>query len=220
MSNPSKPGDPSRLGRQRDPLRDRLRGRDPVPDDVPVDPVHGLAARHLLESVMSTPVVPDQVHLDRPAPRRRPLVLTAAAGVLALAAAGTVWLDGRDQVSNQPAPAPRPVVLALPGTDPLTAICTPFDPAALATQPVAFAGTVTAASSGSVTLAVDRWYRGGSTPTVSVTVPAGFSAALDGVDLTVGKRYLVSANEGVVGSCGSSGEATPELTAVFDRAFG
>jgi hypothetical protein len=216
-----------------DPLRERLARRDPVPADVPVDPVDGLAARALLESVMNSPLTSGHTGTDaqhgaaaddlagRRSRRSRPLLLAAAAVVLAAGVGvGIQAVQGGDgsDVGGRPAPAPA-VTLALPAADPLTAICTPFDPAALATQPVAFAGTVTTVADGKVTLKVDRWYRGGASATVELTVPPGFSAALDGVDFTLGKKYLVSANDGVVGSCGSSGEATPELTAIFDRAF-
>lgn len=223
-----------------DPLRERLARRDPVPADAPVDPVDGPAARALLESVMSSPLTsgPTGTEPTGPTgptehdiaatgpgggPRRRPLLLAAAAVVL-VAGVGigiAAVKGGSDGTTIGGGPAPVPAVtLALPQSDPLTSICTPFDPAGLAAQQVAFAGTVTAVDAGRVTLKVDRWYRGGSAPTVTITVPEGFTAALDGVDFAAGRTYLVSATDGVVGSCGNSGEATPELTAIFDRAFG
>ena len=45
-------------------------------------------------------------------------------------------------------------------------------------------------------------------------------AALDGVDFVVGTRYLVTAVDGVVTSCGLSGPATPEFEQIFTDVFG
>lgn len=213
-----------------DPLRERMARRNPVPSDAPVDPVDGPAARALLESVMNSPVTSGPTATPtpsderaRPGHRRRQWLLAAAAAVVLAAGTGigiaaVIGADDGSNVGGGPAPA-RAVTLALPQSDPLTSICTPFDPAGLAAQQVAFAGTVTAVAPRAVSLKVDRWYRGGTAATVDITVPEGFTAALDGVDFAVGKKYLVSATDGVVGSCGNSGEATPELTAIFDKAF-
>jgi hypothetical protein len=95
-----------------------------------------------------------------------------------------------------------------------------FDVAILRGMPVAFAGTVSDISADTVTLDVDRWYKGGSAGQVAVTVASGqSSAALDGVDFAVGKSYLVAAADGTVSGCGLSGPASPELESAYDEAF-
>jgi hypothetical protein len=96
-----------------------------------------------------------------------------------------------------------------------------FDPALLSAMPVALAGTVTAVSTGAVTVDVDHWYTGGDADLVRLDVPGEqTSAALDGVDFRAGERYLVTASEeGMVNGCGFSGPATPELQQAFETAF-
>ena len=46
------------------------------------------------------------------------------------------------------------------------------------------------------------------------------SVALDGVEFTQGKQYLVAATNGSVNGCGFSGPADPQLTAAYEQAFG
>lgn len=98
--------------------------------------------------------------------------------------------------------------------------CVAFDVAILREMPVAFGGTVVATSAGSVTLDVDRWYKGGSADQVTIATPDGTtSVALDGVEFTQGARYLVTATDGNVNTCGFSGPATAELEKAFAEAF-
>jgi hypothetical protein len=41
-----------------------------------------------------------------------------------------------------------------------------------------------------------------------------------GIQFTEGERYLVSASDGTVSTCGFSGPYTDEMAAAFDEAFG
>lgn len=201
-----------------------------------VHPVTSDRARTLLEAIMSTPLVDDHaepsptghdhtgttlpsrsVTSSRFSGRRRWYVVT---GVGVAAAAALAFI-----VSSGGSPAVSATQLGLTPSDPLTSICLAFEPSQLEAVEIAFGGTVTEITGDQVTgstirLEVDRWFRGDQTDVVDVTVPAGFTAALDGVDFVVGTRYLVTAVDGVVTSCGSSGVASPELEQIFTEVFG
>lgn len=77
----------------------------------------------------------------------------------------------------------------------------------LAQMPVAFSGTAEAVDDGAVRLTVDRCYRGGSADVVALENPTGPMTSIDGVELTEGSRYLVTATEdGTVNGCGDTAE--------------
>ena len=92
-----------------------------------------------------------------------------------------------------------------------------FDPARLKTFPVAFAGTVTAVQGDTVILDVTTWFVGGTAQVVTLSSPT--AAAQDGTAFTLGKDYLVSAAEGVVTTCGYSGEDDDVLRQAYTAAF-
>ena len=206
------------------PLRAALVALDPIADATahPIDPITSDRARILLEAIMSTPLVDDVAPArsgatpDRSG-RRRWFAL-GGAGVAAAAAIAFVASNGTN-------PTLTATELGLAPVDPLTSMCMVFEPSQLAGVEVAFGGTVTEitgdqASGSTIRIEVDRWFRGGDSDVVDLTVPAGFTAALDGVDFVVGNRYLVTAVDGVVTSCGSSGPATPEFEQIFTDVFG
>ena len=154
--------------------------------------------------------------------RRTPRRLAVAGGAaLATAAAVTtgvlVWGGG--------APSPdQPTTLDLALSDQAaTASCIQFSEEVLADMPVAFAGTVRTVGDDEVVLDVDRWFTGGDADRVRLDVPGGIgpeAAALwYGVDFQQGERYLVTATNGNVNSCGYTGPATPDLESAFERAF-
>lgn len=195
-----------------DELRQRLAALDPVHPDRSPAPMPGPRAHEILEQAMT------QLDDDtRTAPKSRKglALLAAAAGIVALGIAGVVLTSGED--GDDPATAPTTLALTAAPFDPLTSSCLPFDASTLATFPVAFAGTATTIEGGTVTLDVDRWYRGGDADLV--LLDAGPIAALDGVDFAVGTRYLVTAEGGAVTSCGFSGPAGPELEQAYEGAF-
>lgn len=205
-------------------LRAALVALDPIADATapPIDPITSDRARTLLEAIMSTPLIEDDAptrsHASvAPRGRRRWFAL-GGAGVVAAAAIALI-------VSNGASPTVTATELAVTPVDPLTSICLAFEPSQLAGVEIAFGGTVTEITGDQTTgstirIEVDRWFRGGDTDVVDLTVPAGFTAALDGVDFVVGTRYLVTAVDGVVTSCGSSGPATPEFEQIFTDVFG
>jgi hypothetical protein len=166
----------------------------------------------VMQTIEDTPVA---------APRRRRagLVAGVAASVAAVAVVAAVATSG----GSAPKPAPKnPTTLALaaPAGGPAMSMCIAFSVDLLRDMPVAFAGTVVAVTPQSVTLDVDRWYKGGSADQVTVATPdTTTSVALDGIELTQGGRYLLTASEGTVSTCGFSGPASAELEAAFGEAF-
>lgn len=112
-----------------------------------------------------------------------------------------------------------PLELSAGGGDAM-ASCMEFDPAYLAEMPVAFEGTVTDVDGDRITLDVDQWFKGGDAEEVALLAPQGLEALIGGIPFEVGGQYLISASEGQVNYCGFSGEATTELRAGFEAAFG
>lgn len=208
------------MSQEHDDLRTRLARTDPAAAG-PVDPATSPRAQEHLERTMQTldplPVVRE---LTRPPRWRRPALVAAAAVAVAGIALGAMQLTSEDTPAIK---APTTVALAVPGGGggPSLGSCIMFDVAILRDMPVALAGTVVAQDADSVTLRVDRWYKGGSADQVRIATPAGAtSVALDGVEFEQGKRYLLTATNGTVNVCGYSGPATPELEKSYTEAFG
>ena len=199
-----------------DDLRARLAGLDPAPAGVPVDPVTSPRARELVERAMSSTVqTPDTPSAaDELSRRHRPWLLAAAAAAVLAAVVG--WFLALRNGDNGRATT---LALELPPGD-VAMSCVQFDVQFLREMPVALAGTVTALEPGQVSLDVDRWYRGGNADRVTIAVPVNNSAALDGVDVREGERYLLTATDGTVNGCGFSGPASAELESAYEAAFG
>ena len=196
-----------------DELEQRLRAADPVPSAVPVDSARSPRARTLMERAMTD----TQITLDRPqAPRSRRWAFAAAAAVAAVVGVGvavTAGDDGGDEA---------PTTLALTaGADDALASCLAITPDILRdASEVAFAGTVVEIDGATVTLSVDRSYKGAEVDQVVVSAPPESNAALlGGVTFEDGGHYLISATGGVVGSCGLSDVASPQLEALYEDAF-
>lgn len=200
-----------------DELEQRMRGADPAPPTAPVDPAQSVRARTLVEQIMNDPIALDDTTVD-PAPSRRWPVLAAAAAVVAVAAVGgAIAMSGDDDASPSAS-----LALTVAAEDPM-AMCIEVTADTLRDSGIeqAFKGTVTSIDGDVATLAVDEWFVGGDAETVTVTGPAeADTALLGGVALEDGGEYLVSASGGAVRSCGQSGEASPELEALFTAAFG
>lgn len=202
---------------EHDELRTRLARLDPAPPSLPVDLPTSPRAHQLRERAMltteSTPDTPTP-----PAWRRPAALAAAAAAVVALGVAGLVATQGEDAAA--PGKATTTLALKAPATGGGTSMssCLAFDVAILRDMPVAFGGSVTEVTADTVTLDVDRWYKGGNADVVTVSTP-GQNVSLDGVDFAKGTRYLVTATDGTVNVCGFTGEATPDLVKAFDEAF-
>jgi hypothetical protein len=224
-----------------DELRARLSRIDPLPTSVPVDPYTSPRAQDLLERVMTTQIH-DKSQKSTVQRWRKPALLTAAAAaVIALGIVAVGVTSGGPTIHTK---VKTTLALKLPGggtsgqpggiVSSDAASCVGFSIPYLREMPMAFAGTVTAVSDSNsptlsdmtVTLTVDHWYKGGTADLVTLTMMTSHALTPttriwveDGVELVQGKRYLVTATNGTVNSCGFTGEATPELEKAFAAAF-
>ena len=160
-----------------------------------------------------------------PAPQhRRPLLQKMALGAAALAvvaaAAGTVYAvlqDGADVVVAGSDTTTTETVVGgeAIGGDPM-AMCLQYTDETLAGLGMAFDGTLLSATENGteVVFEVHRWFKGGEGAQVTLSAEGlinSDSIALVGAHLEVGRRYLVSADEGYVWACG--------YTATYDTAL-
>jgi hypothetical protein len=198
-----------------DELRDQIRDLDPMHTGVPTDPVTAPAARQRLETIMSI----DQRQTGQARKRPTSFAIAVAAATAVVALIGVVALTGGDDSSPDLVAGP-PLELSLGDAGSAMASCMPVSVEFLADMSPAFAATATAVEGETVTLTVDRWYAGGDAAQVVLDAPAGLTALIGGIDFQVGGHYLITAANGTVNYCGYSGEATPELTALFEQAFG
>jgi hypothetical protein len=199
-----------------DDLRVRLARLDPMPSSIPVDPSTSPRALELLERIMlTTEQSPDAAEV---APLwRKPAALVAVAAAVLAIGVGTVLSTGGGGHSTKVTP-PSTMALKAPGGGISMGSCIRFSVDILKGMPLAFGGTVTDVSPGTVSLSVDRWFKGGTADVVTVSTPPS-NTSVGTVELVKGKRYLVTATDGVVNSCGYTGEATPELEKSFEQAF-
>lgn len=192
-----------------DELLQRLQAADPAAQ-------HSQSASwipDLVEATMSTPLeTPDETA------RRRRWVAPAAAAVVLAAGVTTFAIvshgDGR--------PPQRPttsMTLAVPKNGTTMASCIPFSVGVLKDMPVAFSGTASEVTGGTVTLEVDHWYRGGTADVVKLNHYDASAVSIDGIAFFRGKRYLVTATNGTVNFCGYSALWSEHMAANFDQAF-
>lgn len=198
-----------------DELRAEVASADPVARSQ--NPVEGRRRAELLERIMATDTNPITDVPRSRFPGRRPLVAWGAIGAAAVIAAGA--LTWSLQSGQKPVKAPTQIALSLPSGTSLPS-CIPFSVDNLKTMSPAFAGTVNSTTGGKLTLRVDHWYAGGSADEVVLDQPdAGTPVSVGSVTFEEGKRYLVTAANGVVNGCGYTGLATPDLQRSFDAAF-
>ena len=163
---------------------------------------------------------------------RHLLVSAAAVLVLGLSACGAqdsepgTAPDAESTSSAPPSEPAEPDTATASGPDLVvddraaTGRCMVPTAEALATLPTAFEGTVTSLEDGMATLQVTRWYAGPERDEVSVAAPdRSLQSLLLAVDFQKGRSYLVSADGKRVSLCGFSGEATPDLVALYEQAF-
>jgi hypothetical protein len=204
-----------------DPIRDRLRGHDPLHRHH--HPIPPAPPAHLLEQIMTTSITPTDdptatdpsltgpAAPDRPRNRRRWQLGGAGVG-LAAAITTAILVTGNGGTS------PSALELGL-GEGGAMASCLPVAAEILADMPIAFAGEVTDVTGETITVDVSTWYAGGDADRVVLTAPAGLEALIGGIDFVEGEPYLVAASEGTVNYCGYSGPATADLQSVYDAAF-
>lgn len=202
-----------------DDLRDRLARLDPARRPPLAEAIASrTTAQEIRERVMQTIDTAEPTTTPSAARPRRRLWAVAGAAAAAAVVAAVALTTGGDAARP---PAPTTLTLKAPGGDgTVMGSCVPVEAQYLRDMPMAFGGTVTAVTDGTVTIDVDRWYKGGDADVVTLTNDTAANVSIDGVEFTPGQRYLVSATDGTVNACGFSGPATPELQRVFDEAFG
>jgi hypothetical protein len=157
-------------------------------------------------------------------PRRRTgsrlRVLAAAAAAAAVVTAGTAALLALGPDAEQPPAATETLELTLPAGD-VMASCIQYSTDVLAQMPIAFSGTAQEVADGTVRLTVDRWYRGGTADVVELENPTGPMTSIDGIELSAGTRYLVTATaDGTVNGCGFTAAWSEPMARDFATAFG
>jgi hypothetical protein len=162
----------------------------------------------------------------QPRGRRTWVMAAAAAAVAATIGGGAFALtqdddggrNGRDDsVEAEP---PKELALTLPAPNAMQ-MCVEFSPDVLAPLKVAFSAEVEDVDGETVRLVPDHWYRGGNGADVVVLTAGSPEVLLEGgINFEEGERYLVTAEDGQVATCGLSGRYTEEMAAAYDEAFG
>ena len=194
-----------------------LRRSDPV-DPASLPPVASPQARALFETIVMDE--PSTSGSTRPA-RRRPLRVAAAAAVVAAVVVGAVALTGGD---SERSPGEDDVVTGpiTPGGPSVGSCVETYDLATLANRELALDGTVKSVKGDSVTLTVNRWFRGGDSDDVTLkgaSTLAGITSTGSSVALDTGTRLLVAGDGGFAWACGFSQAYAPEVAANWDRVF-
>jgi hypothetical protein len=202
-------------------LEARLRAADPARGPMPADSW----VDDLVEATMTTETstgTSKETGGQQDGRRRTWALAAAAAAVVAAIGGGAFALTaGDDDEGGRTAQdeAREELALGLPAQDPMQ-MCAVFSPEALAPMEVAFSGEAYEVEGDTVRLTPDHWYRGGDGAD-DVVLTAGRPEVLleGGIAFEEGERYLVSAVDGEVATCGLSAPYTEEMAAAYDRAF-
>lgn len=198
-----------------DRLRSLLRAGDPARDLPPSDPT-GVRRR---AGRISSSAPADRSPAPSPRrPHRRRVGLVAGGVTLAAAAGVAAVLVG---TGGGPGTATVTALTVPAAADPATSMCATLTPEGLRQNATAFEARVTGVEGGTVTMEVVRRFKGEvedevTVPQQTADVPSDFSA----VPFQDGRSYLVSTVDGTrVTACGQSGPVSPELQALYERAF-
>ena len=199
-------------------LEARMRAVDPARGPAPADSwIDDLA-----EATMDTET---SARTEQPRGRQAWVMVAAAASVLAVVGGGAFALtrgdDGDNARSNNlEAKQHKELALTLAPLDSMQ-MCIAFSPEVLAPMEVAFSGEAYEVDGDTVRLAPDHWYRGGDGAN-DIVLTAGRPEVLleGGIAFEEGERYLVSAVDGEVATCGLSAPYSEEMAAAYDEAFG
>ena len=203
-----------------DDLRARLRAADPASALPPADPTR---VARLLEETMSNQTDTALTESRETGTHgRSPFTwLVAAAAAVLIAGVGVFGFLNRGGDTDVPSATDQQTVTHLDA--PAAggqARCMPPNTRVLATQTLAFDGTVQEITDGVVTLAPTRFYTGNATDLVEIEAPsADLQALIGAARFEDGGRYLVSATDGRVTVCGMTAPYSAELAALYDRAF-
>lgn len=173
-------------------------------------PLRGDEVARLLEVTMTNTTTPTNSASRRS--NRRRWVIGGASGLAAAAAAAVV-------IPLAAGPAIGATSLEQPASGGPAAMCAEVTADAIASYDTAFSAQVASIDGGTVTLTVQDRLHGDMKNTV--TVPQGDGAGIDGAPLVFvdGGDYLISTRDGMIITCGVSGENTPELSSLYQQAF-
>lgn len=197
-------------------LQARMRAADPARGPAPADSwIDDLAEATVTSGTTKTSTEPRS--------RRAWVLVAAAAAVVAIVGGGTWALtagDGDEPAGDRVAEPQKELSLALPPADSMQ-MCIEFSPEALAPMEVAFSGEAYDVDGATVRLTPDHWYRGGDGADEVVLTAGSEDVLLEGgITFEEGQRYLVSAVDGQVATCGLSAPYSEEMAAAYDEAFG
>jgi len=143
---------------------------------------------------------------------RRPVVITIGAIAGAVAVGAVVF------ALTAPGPV-EPVALTLTESDPATSMCMALSPQSFDGADLAVDAVVVEVGDGLATLDVTRGFTPDAPTRITLPVPDAMATDFSFTGFEQGGRYLVAASDGVVLSCGASGEYSPELEQLYDEAF-
>ncbi|WP_329274293.1 hypothetical protein [Streptomyces sp. NBC_01451] len=186
----------------------------------------------LVEATMNTNTAPTTAPtkaVQNARPRRR-LVPALAFTALLLVGGGVSWgvAQGGEDTTNKAGagaagvgsvPQLQPLTLMLPDSG--SEACAEPTPDSLRHREFAFEGTVTAEEGDRVILRVDHWYRldpNLANPTDEVRL-SNDGAFAEAPEFRMGAHYLVTADDGIIPTCGGTTEATDEARTMFREAF-
>ena len=187
------------------------------------DPARGPAAADSWIDDLVGATMDTETSNERPRGRRTWVLVAAAAAAVVAIGGGAFALTDGDDVDNGKDRAADPrkeLALTLAPVDSMQ-MCIEFSPEVLEPMEVAFSGEAYEVEGATVRLAPDHWYRGGEVAD-EVVLTAGSAEVLleGGIAFEEGERYLVSAVDGQVATCGLSAPYSEEMAAAYDEAFG
>lgn len=212
-----------------DPVNDAfaaLRRADPAPVASSADPA--ATAAQLEEIIMTAQTErPEGTSTGAagasPSPRlpQRRWIAVGALVTAVAAVVGVAVLAGDD--GSAPLAAPSTTAVPGPVTPGGLGMCVAtYDLTTLADRELALDGTVAAIDGDHLTLAVNRWFRGGDGDHVTLEGASGFSGLTANGDLTlaVGDRVLVAGDGGFAWSCGFTQAYDPAVAADWAKVLG
>jgi hypothetical protein len=154
--------------------------------------------------------------------RRRWQPMVAAAALVTAIGTGVVLSQDAQhaQDAQDPGTDRTTVTLAMPEIGTSMSSCIQFDTRILADMTLAFSGTAADVADDTVTLQVDRWYRGGKADVVVLNHYDAQTASIDGIEFIEGSPYLITATNGTVNFCGYSTPWSQDMADKFQQAFG
>lgn len=144
---------------------------------------------------------------------RRRLLSLAAAAALLVVGGGVTW----GILANEGQSPSSSGALALSVEDATADVwCGETTVDMLRDYPIAFEGTVVSKEGHQVDFRIDHWFRGGDAAKAQLS---NSDNAPENFLFEVGRRYLVTAENGVVPLCGGTNEATDGTESLFREAF-